>query len=55
MLETFDEWRSKADSMVCCDYSLHVAITWWGDETKEEIAALCTDKGKWVWYNQIYN
>ncbi|XP_072045805.1 dihydropyrimidinase-like [Amphiura filiformis] len=45
MLEKYEIWRNTADEMVCCDYSLHVAVTWWGDKTKEEIATLCSEKG----------
>ena len=46
MLETYERWRNTADEMVCCDYSLHVAVTWWGEKTPEEIATLATEKGK---------
>lgn len=30
---------------MCCDYSLHVAVTWWGKQTKEEIKVLTEEKG----------
>ncbi|XP_038199961.1 dihydropyrimidinase [Arvicola amphibius] len=45
LLEAFETWRSWADPNVCCDYSLHVAVTWWSDKVKEEMKTLAQDKG----------
>ncbi|ERE52444.1 dihydropyrimidinase-like protein [Cricetulus griseus] len=45
LIEAFETWRSWADPKVCCDYSLHVAVTWWSDKVKEEMKTLAQDKG----------
>ncbi|KAK2505141.1 hypothetical protein MC885_012896 [Smutsia gigantea] len=45
LIEAFETWRSWADPKVCCDYSLHVAVTWWSDQVKEEMKILTQDKG----------
>nr|XP_006988758.2 dihydropyrimidinase isoform X1 [Peromyscus maniculatus bairdii]XP_042120647.1 dihydropyrimidinase isoform X1 [Peromyscus maniculatus bairdii] len=45
LVEAFETWRSWADPKVCCDYSLHVAVTWWSDQVKEEMKTLAQDKG----------
>jgi len=31
LLEAYERWRRTADPKVCCDYSLHMAVTWWDD------------------------
>lgn len=45
LLEAYDEWRAKADPKVCCDYGLHVAITWWSKSVSDEMEILCNEKG----------
>lgn len=46
LLEAYDQWRAWADPKVNCDYSLHVAVTWWDDKVAEEMRVLTTTKGK---------
>lgn len=36
LLQAFETWRSWADPKVCCDYSLHVAVTWWSDQVNQQ-------------------
>lgn len=45
MLDAYDTWRSWADPKVCCDYGLHVGITWWSKSVSEEIGILCKELG----------
>lgn len=45
LVEAYEKWRGWADSKVCCDYSLHVAITWWSDQVEKEIETVCKEKG----------
>nr|XP_011729872.1 dihydropyrimidinase isoform X4 [Macaca nemestrina] len=40
LIEAFETWRSWADPKVCCDYSLHVAVTWWSDQGAKKMLAL---------------
>ena len=34
-----------ADPKVCCDYALHVCVTWWNEDTSREMAVLVNEKG----------
>ncbi|KAK4303427.1 hypothetical protein Pmani_024555 [Petrolisthes manimaculis] len=45
LVEAYHRWRSWADAKVCCDYSLHVAVTWWSDKVKKEMAELTSEHG----------
>ncbi|XP_006822013.1 dihydropyrimidinase-like [Saccoglossus kowalevskii] len=45
LLSAYEKWRSWADPKVCCDYSLHMAVTWWGDKVSQEMEVLTKDKG----------
>lgn len=45
LIEAYDKWRSWADPKVCCDYALHVGITWWSKSVSEEMAILTNELG----------
>ncbi|XP_063957069.1 dihydropyrimidinase-like [Lytechinus pictus] len=45
LVEAYDQWRAWADPKVCCDYSLHVGITWWSDSVKKELSVIAEEKG----------
>lgn len=30
LLEAYEKYRLAADTKTCCDYALHVGVTWWG-------------------------
>ncbi|XP_030554144.1 dihydropyrimidinase-like [Drosophila novamexicana] len=45
MIEAYNKWRSWADPKVCCDYGLHIGLSWWSDTVSEEIGILCKELG----------
>ncbi|XP_065316475.1 dihydropyrimidinase-like isoform X2 [Gordionus sp. m RMFG-2023] len=45
LTNTFKEWKKKADSKVCCDYSLHVAIPKWDDNVAQDMTNLAKESG----------
>ena len=44
IIEAYDTWREWAAPSVC-DYSLHVAITWWDDSVHRDMETLVRDGG----------
>ena len=45
LLKAYDQWRAWADPAVNCDYTLHVAITYWSPEVAREMEVLCRERG----------
>uniref|UniRef100_A0A8C6TMC9 Dihydropyrimidinase like 5a n=1 Tax=Neogobius melanostomus TaxID=47308 RepID=A0A8C6TMC9_9GOBI len=43
LVDAYEKCRNAADSAVCCDYALHVGVTWWGP--RAEMEKLVRDKG----------
>ena len=38
-----DEWRGRSDNNLCCDYSFHMAVTDYNEETKLEIKEMVAE------------
>ncbi|KAM9617221.1 dihydropyrimidinase-related protein 5 isoform 3-T3 [Morphnus guianensis] len=45
LLDAYEKCRSLADPKVCCDYALHMGITWWSPKVKAEMETLVREKG----------
>ncbi|XP_077345232.1 dihydropyrimidinase-related protein 5 [Lithobates pipiens] len=45
LLDAYEKCRSLADPKVCCDYALHMGVTWWGPKVKAEMETLVREKG----------
>jgi len=44
LLEAYRTWRGWAEKSAA-DYSLHVAVTWWSDQVREEMSILAREHG----------
>ncbi|XP_063834894.1 dihydropyrimidinase [Ostrinia nubilalis] len=44
LVEAYNNWRQKADGKVCCDYGLHVGVTWWSPAVKKEMEKLTSEE-----------
>jgi dihydropyrimidinase len=40
-----EEWKSRSDNNALCDYSFHMAVTDFNDQTKEEISEMINKEG----------
>merc|ERR1711981_1051017 len=38
LIAAYNKWRGWADAKVCCDYSLHMAITYWDEKVEQEMS-----------------
>eukprot|EP01087_Luapelamoeba_hula_P001628 TRINITY_DN1134_c0_g1_i1.p1 TRINITY_DN1134_c0_g1~~TRINITY_DN1134_c0_g1_i1.p1 ORF type:complete len:504 (-),score=81.12 TRINITY_DN1134_c0_g1_i1:70-1581(-) len=45
LLAAYDQWREWAKPKVHCDYSFHVAVTWWSPQVSEEMGVLTRERG----------
>jgi dihydropyrimidinase len=44
LITAYKQWREWADPKVCCDYSLHMAVTHWNDTVREEMKIVTGDE-----------
>ncbi|MEZ4238496.1 MAG: dihydropyrimidinase [Myxococcota bacterium] len=44
LLEAYDAWRGWAEK-AACDYSFHVAVTWWDESVRRDMRTLATERG----------
>ncbi len=44
ILDAYKEWRSWSEK-AACDYSFHVAITWWDESVREDMGTLVSEYG----------
>ncbi|MCO4744678.1 MAG: dihydropyrimidinase [Proteobacteria bacterium] len=44
ILDAYKKWRGWAEK-AACDYSFHVAITWWDDTVRDDMGTLSTEYG----------
>jgi len=40
LIDAYNKWRGWADAKVCCDYSLHMAITDWNEKVEQEMSVV---------------
>jgi len=45
LVDRYHQYRQWADDKVCCDYALHMGVTWWSDSVAKEMEYLVKDHG----------
>uniref|UniRef100_A0A672Q147 Dihydropyrimidinase-related protein 5-like n=1 Tax=Sinocyclocheilus grahami TaxID=75366 RepID=A0A672Q147_SINGR len=45
LLDAYEKCRFHSDAKACCDYALHVGVTWWGPKVRAQMETLVRDKG----------
>lgn len=36
LMDAYEKCRALADAKACCDYALHVGVTWWGPKVRRK-------------------
>lgn len=53
LLDAYEKCRAQADAKACCDYALHVGVTWWGPKVKTHtgvtVSAWATEAFTLLW------
>ena len=44
LINAYTKWRSWADEKVCCDYSLHMAVTYWNEDVRREMRQIASEQ-----------
>lgn len=44
-MSAYKKWREWADSKVCCDYSLHMAVTYWNEDVRKAMEQITSPDG----------
>uniref|UniRef100_A0A3Q2Z9Q7 Dihydropyrimidinase like 5b n=1 Tax=Hippocampus comes TaxID=109280 RepID=A0A3Q2Z9Q7_HIPCM len=45
LVDAYENCRALADAKACCDYALHVGLTWWGPKVHNEMETLVREHG----------
>uniref|UniRef100_A0A672KN19 Dihydropyrimidinase-related protein 5-like n=1 Tax=Sinocyclocheilus grahami TaxID=75366 RepID=A0A672KN19_SINGR len=45
LLDAYEKCLSHADAKACCDYALHMGVTWWGPTVRAQMETLVRDRG----------
>ncbi|CAG5078213.1 Oidioi.mRNA.OKI2018_I69.PAR.g8931.t1.cds [Oikopleura dioica] len=45
LIENFKTWKGWAEPKVMCDYTFHMAITWWSEQVREEMTEIINNYG----------
>ena len=41
-MKAYQQWRNWADPKVCCDYSFHMAVTYWDNTVADQMQQICS-------------
>jgi len=53
LVDAYEQCRSHADAKACCDYALHVGVTWWGPKVESVFAEFATLYNDMNWKNVL--
>lgn len=54
LVDAYEKCRALADAKACCDYALHIGVTWWGPKVRSRWVNMYRERIVWEKLETIF-